>query len=115
MPKKMRRLALRSALSAKHRAGQIVVLDEFALDRPRTREMVEILDRLTDAEGSVIILLADSDIAVEKSVNNLPYARTLRAQYLNVRDLLGYDYVVVPLAALEVIEAILGEPRLEVV
>jgi len=115
MPKKMRRLALRSALSAKHRAGQIVVLDEFALDRPRTREMVEILDRLTDAEGSVIILLADRDIAVEKSVNNLPYARTLRAQYLNVRDLLGYDYVVVPLAALEVIEAILGEPRLEVV
>ncbi|MFQ5341055.1 MAG: 50S ribosomal protein L4 [Anaerolineae bacterium] len=115
MPKKMRRLALRSALSAKHRAGQIVVLDEFALDRPRTREMVEILDCLTDAAGSVIILLADRDIAVEKSVNNLPYARTLRAQYLNVRDLLGYDYVVIPLAALEVIEAILGEPRLEVV
>ena len=114
MPKKMRRLALRSALSVKQRAGQIVVLDEFVLDRPRTREMVEILDRLTDAAGSVIILLADRDIAVEKSVNNLPYARTLRAQYLNVRDLLGYDYVVIPLAALEIIEAILGEPWLEV-
>lgn len=114
MPKKMRRLALRSALSAKHRAGQIVLIDEFALERPRTRDMVEILDRLTDGVGSVVILLADADVVAEKSVSNLPYARALRAQYLNVRDLLGYEYVVIPLVALEVVEAILGEPQLEV-
>lgn len=114
MPKKMRRLALRSALSAKHRAGQIVLIDEFALEQPRTREMAEILDRLTDTAGSVVILLADENMAVEKSVSNLPYAKTLRAQYLNIRDLLGYDHVIIPLAALEVIETIWGEPQLEV-
>ena len=115
MPKKMRRLALRSALSAKYRDGQIVLVDDLAMERPRTREMVDILDRLTDGVGSVVVLLPDSDMPVEKSVNNLPYARTLRAQYLNIRDLLGYDYVIIPLAALEVIEAFLGEPQLEVV
>ncbi|MFQ5856196.1 MAG: 50S ribosomal protein L4 [Anaerolineae bacterium] len=114
MPRKMRRLALRSALSAKYRAGQIILVDELAMERPRTREMVDILERLTDGAGSVVILLPDGDMAVEKSVNNLPDAKTLRAQYLNIRDLLGYDYVIISLAALEIIEDILGEPRREV-
>jgi large subunit ribosomal protein L4 len=45
---------------------------------------------------------------VEKSANNLPYVKTLRAQYLNVRDILGYDYLIMPLGALKVIETILG-------
>lgn len=115
MPKKMRRLALRSALSAKYRAGQIVLVDELTLEQPKTREMVAILDRLTDGEGSVVILLPDRDLTVEKSVSNLPWAKTLHAQYLNIRDLLGYDYVVIPLAAVEVIEAFLGERQPEVV
>lgn len=114
MPKKMRRLALRSALSVKYRAGQIVLIDEFSMERPRTRDMIDILSRLTDGAGSAVILLPDSDIAVEKSVSNLPYAKTLRAQYLNIRDLLGYDYVIIPLAALDIIEEFLSEePRWE--
>jgi large subunit ribosomal protein L4 len=118
MPKKMRRLALRSALSAKYRAGQIVLVDEFVLDRPKTKEMAGILERLTAggtpgtgmaAGGSAVILMSDGDMTIERSISNLPYARTLRANYLNVRDLLGYDFIIVPLAALSVIEDILGE------
>lgn len=114
MPKKMRRLALRSALSAKQRAGQIVLVDEIALDRPKTKQMADILDRLMQrdaaaAGASAIVLMADGDTVIERSVSNLPYARTLRASYLNVRDLLGYDFVVVPLTALGVIEDMLGE------
>lgn len=114
MPKKMRRLALRSALSAKYRADRIVLVDGFGMERPKTREMVDILDRLTDGFGSVVILLPDEDMVVEKSVSNLPDVKTLRAQYLNVRDLLGYDYVIIPLAALEIIEANWGELQQEV-
>lgn len=115
MPKKMRRLALRSALSAKQRAGQIILVDELVLDRPKTREMAGILDRLTEGGGaagaSAVILMADGDVAIERSVSNLPYARTLRANYLNVRDLLGYDFIIMPLTALSVIKDILGEPE----
>lgn len=114
MPKKMRRLALRSALSAKQRAGQVVLVEELTMERPKTREMVEILARLTDGSDSAVILLPDSDETVEKSISNLPGAKTLRAQYLNIRDLLGHDYVIIPLASLEIIEGIWGEPQPEV-
>ncbi len=114
MPRKMRRLALRSALSAKYRAGQIVLVDEIAMERPKTREMVNILDNLTGGQGSAVILLPAGDMAIQKSVSNLSWAKTLHVQYLNIRDLLGYDYVIIPLAALEVIEGILGEPQQEV-
>ena len=108
MPKKMRRLALRSALSVKARAGQLILVDELKMERPRTKEMAEVLDRLTGDAGSVLVLIPEKDLVVQKSVNNLPYAKTLHARYLNVRDLLGYDYVVAPLAAVEVIEDFLG-------
>jgi len=110
MPRKMRRLALRSALSAKAAEGQIVVLDELALDTPRTKEMVTILDNL-QLMTSVLIVLPEGNAAVEQSVRNIPAVKTLRAHYLNVRDLLGYDYVVMPQGALAVVESFLSQPQ----
>jgi large subunit ribosomal protein L4 len=107
MPRKMRRQALRSALSVKAAESQLVFVDAMALEAPKTREMAAILGKL-GVEGSALILLPQRDEAVTRSVRNLPQARTLVAQYLNVRDLLKYDHVLVPLAALEVIEEILG-------
>ncbi len=107
MPRKMRRLALRSALSAKAAEGQIRVLDELTLPEPRTRRLLEILENL-ELEGSVLILLPEADEAVELSARNLPDVKTLRASYLNVRDLLGYDTILVPLASLRLIEQVLG-------
>ena len=59
------------------------------------------------ASGRVLILLPDRNEVVEKSVRNLSWVKTLRASYLNVRDLLGYDHVLMPKGALEVIESIL--------
>jgi large subunit ribosomal protein L4 len=56
----------------------------------------------------VLILLPERNESVEKSARNLPQVKTLRASYLNVRDLLGYDQVLLPLGALQVIESILG-------
>ena len=107
MPRKMRRQALRSALSAKASEAQVRVLDALHMDAPRTKEMMGILSSL-GMDSSVLILLPQSDDIILRSVRNLPEVRTLVAQYLNVRDLLKYDYILMPLASLEVIEGILG-------
>ncbi len=109
MPKKMRRLAIRSALAAKAQANRIVVVDRLELEKPRTRDMAEVLDRLGLAGHSVVVLTGvDGDENVKLSVRNLPDVRTLHWRYLNVRDLLGHDYVLVPLEALRQIEALWG-------
>jgi large subunit ribosomal protein L4 len=107
MPRKMRRAALRSALSVKASQQEILVLDKFALETPKTKEMVEMLEALV-GNASVLILLPGSDVQLEKSVNNLTSAKTLRANYLNVRDLLGYERLILPLEAVEVIQSYLG-------
>jgi large subunit ribosomal protein L4 len=107
MPRKMRRAALRSALWEKASNKQIIVLEAFSLDQPKTKEMAAALTKLIGKE-SVLILLPDRDEVVEKSVRNLPKAKTLRANYLNVRDLLQYDRVIMPLGALDVIQSYLG-------
>jgi large subunit ribosomal protein L4 len=107
MPRKMRRAALRSALSVKASQKEIVVLDELAFQHKKTKEMAAMLETLV-GNSSALIVLPTSDKTVEKSVNNLASAKTLRANYLNVRDLLGYERVILPLAALEVIESYLG-------
>ncbi|RME50141.1 MAG: 50S ribosomal protein L4 [Caldilineae bacterium] len=107
MPRKMRRLALRSALSAKAAAEQIIVLDNLQFENPKTRQMLETLDNLA-VEGSAVVLLPEANPNVEASIRNLPDVKYLRANYLNVRDLLGHDYVIMPKAAVDVIESILG-------
>ncbi len=108
MPRKMRRLALRAALSAKAADQQIVVLDELAMEAPKTKQMLQVLGALK-LDSSVLILLPAKDAAVEMSARNLPRVKTLLANYLNVRDLLGYEYVLMPKGSLEVIESILGQ------
>jgi len=107
MPRQMRHAALRSALSAKADNGDIVVVEEVAMERPKTKEMVALMSRLV-GDHSVLLLMADKDENVEKSARNIPDVKTLRASYLNIRDLLGYDKIVMPLAALEVIDHLLG-------
>jgi large subunit ribosomal protein L4 len=108
MPRKMRRQALRSALSALAADGQIVVVDQLTLDTANTKVMDGILYNLVGAENTALVLVAERSEAVERSVRNLPNARTLRASYLNVRDLLSHDRVIIPQDALEVIQLFLG-------
>ncbi len=107
MPRKMRRLALRSALSVKAQEQQIVVLDELTLEAPRTRAIAEMLKAL-DIKRSALLLLPEKNSNVELSARNLPHVKTLRAHYLNVRDLLGYETLVMPQQALAAIESFLG-------
>jgi large subunit ribosomal protein L4 len=105
MPKKMRRLAVRSALSAKHADGQIVFVDSLALDAPRTKGMIELLQNLRIGDAKTLIVLSEKNANVSRSANNLPQVKTLLAGYLNVIDLLKYDMVVLPQAALTHIES----------
>ncbi len=107
MPRKMRRAALRSALSVKAADKSIVLLDALAVEAPKTKVMAETLKNLV-GEASALVLMAKDDVNVEKSVRNLPSAKTLSAEYLNVRDLLGYERVIMPLDALDMIQSYLG-------
>jgi large subunit ribosomal protein L4 len=107
MPRKMRHQALRSALSVKAAGAQLVLLDALEMEEPKSRQILDILQNL-GVESSALILLPQRDEVVLRSVRNVPKVRTLVAQYLNVRDLLKFDYVLVPLASLEVIEGLLG-------
>jgi large subunit ribosomal protein L4 len=107
MPRKMRRLALRSALSVKAAEEHIIVMDAMGLEAPKTRAMLDTLRNL-NVESSAVILLHDRNENIERSAKNLSDVKTLRANYLNVRDLLKYDYVIMPTDALAVVEEILG-------
>jgi large subunit ribosomal protein L4 len=107
MPRKMRRLALRSALSAKAADSSIVLLENLALEVPKTKGMLDLLDNL-QVESSALILLPEHDVNVEQSARNIPDVKTLQATCLNVIDILKYDTLIVPVKALEVIERILG-------
>ncbi len=110
MPRKMRRAALRSALSVKAAEAGIVVLDVLEVSDAKTRIIAKSLKQLV-GEASALILIPEKNgdyEVVMRSVNNLPDAKTLLANYLNIRDLLGYDKVILPLQALDVIESYLG-------
>jgi large subunit ribosomal protein L4 len=108
MPRKMRRLAVRSALSAKQASEQIRVVDALDFAQPRTKDMIATLEA-HGLGGKTLIVLDTRNENVRRSANNLPYVKTLFANYLNVVDLLSYDNVLLPRAALDVIEGYLGD------
>jgi large subunit ribosomal protein L4 len=103
----MRRQAIRCALSALARDEQLVFVEQLTMDAPKTKEIKQLLQTLTGG-SSALVLLADANENVQRSLSNLSEARYLRASYLNIRDLLQYDKVIVPLDALEVIKQIWG-------
>ncbi|HUT14723.1 MAG TPA: 50S ribosomal protein L4 [Anaerolineae bacterium] len=107
MPRKMRRLALKSALSVKAAEGGIVLVDDLLMAAPRTKDMLGILDNL-NVESSALILLPERDWNVEKSVSNIPDVKILRTTCLNVIDILNYETLILPVKALESIEQFLG-------
>jgi len=110
MPKKMRRAALRSALSVKASEGELVLVDELKIDEAKTRVMAEVLEAVA-GEASVLLLIPQNGPEfedVKRASVNIANVKTLIASYLNIRDLLSFDKVVMPLAALDIIESYLG-------
>jgi large subunit ribosomal protein L4 len=108
MPRKMRRLAVRSALSAKYAADEIRFVDGLSFERPRTKDMLACLSSL-QLGGKTLIVLDQKDENVQRSASNLPGIKTLLAHYLNVIDLLNYDNVLMSRAALDVVAGYLGQ------
>ena len=108
MPKKMHRAALRSALSAKAGAGQILVVDKLEMEAPKTKAMIQTLNALGLDGQSVLLVLPERNMAVERSARNLPKTKTLLSGYINVRDLLGHDVVVLAKDAVDHIHEWLG-------
>lgn len=104
MPRKMRRAALRSALTVKTADEQVVVVDGFNMDSPQTKVMLSALDALGANGQSVLIVLAEKDENIQRSARNLPKVKTLLGDYLNIRDLLGHDMILVSKDAVEQID-----------
>jgi large subunit ribosomal protein L4 len=109
MPRKMRRLAVRSALSVKYADNQIIFLDDLSLNAPKTKDFLALLKNLPLVGEKTLVALGEKSDNITLSTSNLPNVKTLLAAYLNVRDLLNYDTLILPKSALSVVETILGK------
>ncbi|MDD4171447.1 MAG: 50S ribosomal protein L4 [Syntrophomonas sp.] len=90
LPRKVRRLALKSALSSKVQDSNIIVVDILTFDEPKTKLMLETLD-LLNAAAKTLVITADGDVNVYKSARNIPGVKSLKADYINVFDVLKYE------------------------
>jgi large subunit ribosomal protein L4 len=110
MPKKQRRLALFSALSAKMKENKIIALDSYTADKSKTKPFVEMLHRLP-IETDVLIVIPSKNAIIEKSSNNLPFVKTLMVNYLNIADLQKYDHILFFEEALKKMEEVFLQER----
>lgn len=99
---------MRSALSAKVRDGEFVVVEELRFDAPRTKEMVRVLGNLTGGAEKALVVTVDGDRNIVLSTRNLPGIGTSRATDLNVYDVLDHTKVLVTKDAVAQIEEVLG-------
>jgi len=111
MPRRMRHAALCSALTLKAAEDRVVVVDSLvastAEETLKTRDMAAAMARVVP-EGRALVLMADANENVQRAANNLANVKLLRAGYLNMRDLLDYDYLVIPQDVLPVLEGVLS-------
>ena len=105
LPKKVRRLAMKSALTAKVNSNEFLVLDELNLTTPKTKDMMNILKNL-NVGSKALIVMADKNEAVIKSANNIPGVETTLVSTLNVYDILKYDKFIITKAAVEKVEEV---------
>jgi large subunit ribosomal protein L4 len=109
MPKRMRRLAVRSALSAKLRDGRVTFVSNLTEIEPKTKAGIAAIKQLPEAR-SILILSPEKSENIERATGNLQDVKTILASYANVRDLLKYDRLVIIADAVPVIEGILALP-----
>ena len=105
VPKKIRRVAMKSALSSKVLENEIIVLDELNLVEPKTKEIVKILESIKAGKKALIVMDEKNDNII-KSVNNIPNVKTTLVNTLNVYDILNYDYFVITKGAVSKVEEV---------
>ena len=110
MPKKMRQAALRSALSAKAAEAGVVVVEEIALSEAKTKVMADALKNLVGVSTALVVLPEKNQAyeTVMRSADNLENAKVLLAGYLNIRDLFGYEKLILSVKSLDALVATLG-------
>lgn len=107
IPKKVRRLALKSALSSKLKSNGIIVLDDLVLTETKTKAIVSLLKNL-NVERKALLVTADSNEHLTRSSNNIPGVSSAAAQNLNVYDVLAHDKLVLTKDAVAKVEEVLG-------
>ena len=103
MPKQMRRLALRSALSQKAIDGQVRVIESFVFDEPKTKQAADLMDAI-GFDNSALIVLPAPNVVVSRSFENLVGAKTILARNLNIRDLFTHRYLLLSKDCFELLE-----------
>lgn len=105
LPRKVRRLALKSALSSKVMDSNIIVVDTLSFDEPKTKLMMETLE-LLNAGAKTLVVTADGDVNVYKSARNIPGVKSLKVDYINVYDLLNHDTLLITKDAVARVEEV---------
>jgi large subunit ribosomal protein L4 len=109
VPKKMRRLAIRSALSDKVANEQLIVVNQLNLETPRTKDMIALLDRLPVEGKKILMMLPQRDENIVRSTRNIPNAKVQHVSSINVVELLKHDFVIMPRQTVRWIELVFGE------
>ncbi|HKV58906.1 MAG TPA: 50S ribosomal protein L4 [Ktedonobacteraceae bacterium] len=109
VPKKMRRLAIRSALSDKVANEQLIVVNQLNMETPRTKDMLALLDRLPVEGKKVLMMLPQRDENIVLSTRNIPNAKVQHVSSINVVELLKHDCVIMPTQTIRWIELVFGE------
>jgi len=104
IPKKKRRLALKSVLSAKVLDGELIVVDELSFEQPKTKEMVKVLEALNASKA--LLVTAELEENVDKSSRNIPGVTSLEAKGLNVYDILTHDKLILTKEAVAKVEEV---------
>ncbi|MBR6585149.1 MAG: 50S ribosomal protein L4 [Firmicutes bacterium] len=105
LPKKLRRLAMLSALSSKVQENEMIVIDEIKFEEPKTKEMIKMLTAV-NAEKKALIVTAEKDINIVKSAANIPGVRTALVTTMNVYDIINHTNFIVTKGAVEKIEEV---------
>lgn len=107
LPKKVRRLAIKSALSSKVKENEIIVLDQLTLDQPKTKQFTAIMKNL-NVDRKALVVSAEYDDNVALSARNIPGIKFVAADGINVLDVLRYDKLIITKAAVEKVEEVLA-------
>ncbi|WJH36413.1 50S ribosomal protein L4 [Paenibacillus aurantius] len=107
LPKKVRRLAIKSALSSKVIDNEIIVLDQLSINQPKTKEIVALLKNLK-ADRRALVVTSEFDENVALSARNIPGVKFVTAQGINVLDVLVHDKLIITKEAVEKVEEVLA-------
>jgi large subunit ribosomal protein L4 len=108
LPKKVKKLALKTALHQKLSGGEVIVIEGISIEKPKTKEMLSLLKDLGLEKKSVLIILPEKDNAIALSARNIPRVSVIRAKDLNTYEVMAYDMLLMTKEAVSRLEEIRG-------